>query len=189
MSRPAHRDPLLNPGRNETSSGGHYLVMDGADLERLWHDHADAVHAYAVRRVGHPAAGDVVAKVFLVAFHRTGPIPDPARPWLLGIARNVSRHEQRADGRRLRRESLAAQDPTGRQQSLELDHVALDAIEKAVRGLPHLEQEAILLVAWDQLTPAEAAAAAGCSSAAMRVRLHRARKRLARQFQFQEAHT
>ena len=38
-----------------------------------------------------------------------------------------------------------------------------------------------MLVAWDGLTPAEGAVAVGCSAAAFRVRLHRARRRVAAQ--------
>lgn len=163
--------------------------MEGIDLEELWNEHADAVHAYAARRAGQNAAGDIVTEVFLVAFHRTDPIPHPARPWLLGVARNVVRHEQRADRRRLRRESAAPLHRSDQPSSPELDHVALAAIKTAVEALPHLEQEAILLVAWEQLAPGEAAIVADCSPATFRVRLHRARKRLARQLQHQEALT
>jgi len=162
--------------------------MEGVDLEELWSEHADAVHAYAARRVGHATAGDIVTEVFLIAFHRTDPIPDPPRAWLLGVARNVVRHEQRADRRRLRRESpdpLHRGDP---QPDQEIGtSVAVEAIKAAIETLPHLEQEAILLVAWDQLNPGEAAIVAGCSPGTFRVRLHRARKRLERQLEAQES--
>jgi RNA polymerase sigma-70 factor (ECF subfamily) len=36
-----------------------------------------------------------------------------------------------------------------------------------------------MLVAWEGLTPTEAAESLGCSAVAYRIRLHRARKRLA----------
>lgn len=47
-----------------------------------------------------------------------------------------------------------------------------------VRLSPH-EREALLLVAWEGLEPARAARAAGCSPAAFRARLHRARRHVA----------
>lgn len=45
------------------------------------------------------------------------------------------------------------------------------------------DREALALVAWDGLTPAKAARSLGCSPVAFRVRLHRARRRLARALQ------
>ena len=54
-------------------------------------------------------------------------------------------------------------------------------LANALRALTEHEREALLLVAWDRLTPVEAATAAGCSAAAFRVRLHRARRRVAAQ--------
>ena len=52
------------------------------------------------------------------------------------------------------------------------------AIVAAVGRLRPAEREALMLVHWDDLTPAEAAVVAGCTAVAMRSRLHRARRRL-----------
>ena len=49
----------------------------------------------------------------------------------------------------------------------------------ALSGLTEHEREALLLIAWDGLTPGEAAVVADCTPAAFRVRLHRARRRVA----------
>jgi RNA polymerase sigma-70 factor (ECF subfamily) len=51
----------------------------------------------------------------------------------------------------------------------------------AVASLSPREREALLLVAWEGLASDRAARAAGCSPAAFRVRLHRARRRVAAQ--------
>lgn len=48
----------------------------------------------------------------------------------------------------------------------------------AVGKLPAAEREVLLLVAWEQLTPAEAAAALGVPPGTARSRLHRARATL-----------
>jgi RNA polymerase sigma factor (sigma-70 family) len=45
----------------------------------------------------------------------------------------------------------------------------------AVRALPAAEREVLLLVAWEQLTPAEAAKVLGVPQGTARSRLHRAR--------------
>jgi DNA-directed RNA polymerase specialized sigma24 family protein len=59
----------------------------------------------------------------------------------------------------------------------------------ALRELTGREREALMLVAWDGLTPAEAAVAAGCSATAFRVRLHRARRRVAARLGIEPATT
>jgi RNA polymerase sigma-70 factor (ECF subfamily) len=68
------------------------------------------------------------------------------------------------------------------------DTTAWDAAEHVVEresalqvllSLPERDIEALTLVTWHGLGPADAAAAAGCSPRAFTVRLHRARRRLA----------
>ncbi|HXD72017.1 MAG TPA: sigma factor-like helix-turn-helix DNA-binding protein, partial [Gaiellales bacterium] len=54
------------------------------------------------------------------------------------------------------------------------------AVTRALRALPERDREALLLVAWEDLTPAQAAAAIGIAPVAFRVRLLRARRRFAR---------
>jgi RNA polymerase sigma-70 factor (ECF subfamily) len=49
---------------------------------------------------------------------------------------------------------------------------------RALAELPEDDREVLVLVAWQGLSPKDAARVVGCSSAAFRVRLHRARKRL-----------
>ena len=51
----------------------------------------------------------------------------------------------------------------------------------ALAALPPKEREALRLCAWEGLAPADAARVAGCAAPAFRVRLHRARRRLAAQ--------
>ncbi len=53
------------------------------------------------------------------------------------------------------------------------------AVVNALRALPARELEAILLVAWDGLDPQRAARVVGCTPAAFRARLYRARRHLA----------
>jgi RNA polymerase sigma-70 factor (ECF subfamily) len=48
----------------------------------------------------------------------------------------------------------------------------------ALRALPPDEREVLLLVAWEQLTPAQAAAVLGVPQGTARSRLHRARAAL-----------
>jgi len=54
------------------------------------------------------------------------------------------------------------------------------AAARAFRELPAQDQELLSLVAWEELDTAQIATTLGCSRNAVRIRLHRARKRFAR---------
>ena len=124
------------------------------------------------------------------------PSPAPAvasGPW--AIAQNVSaylhvlRRINAAVAVRHRAERAAptsADSPpaAGVAQDLGMDWDAVDdrldalaergRLRTALDGLAHSDRELVLLVAWEGLTPAEAAAALGISQVAARSRLHRA---------------
>ena len=137
--------------------------------------------AYAVRRVADPAdAADVVAEAFLVAWRRLDDVPvgDDARPWMFGVARRVLANLHRGARRRLaladrlRAEvAEATPPPTGE----------VSDVERALARLGPDDQELLRLVAWEELARDEIALVLGISRAAVRVRLHRARRRLAEQ--------
>jgi RNA polymerase sigma-70 factor (ECF subfamily) len=57
----------------------------------------------------------------------------------------------------------------------------------ALATLPANDQEALRLTEWEELDQATAARVAGCSTTAFKVRLHRARRRLARALNEQAA--
>ena len=70
-----------------------------------------------------------------------------------------------------------ARDPGAAQAGPEL--VELDPLlATALRSLSRLDREALLLIAWEDLTPSQAARSLGINPAAFRVRLLRARRRL-----------
>ncbi|RCG23485.1 sigma-70 family RNA polymerase sigma factor [Sphaerisporangium album] len=134
------------------------------------------VWAYVVSQAGRQVADEVVSETFAIAWRRFGDVPDPALPWLLVVARNVLRDNIRAE---IRRESLADE----LRAWTEEDHAEQVAerlvVLKALASLAPAERELLILVAWQGLSPRDAARVVGCSPAAFRVRLHRARKRLA----------
>jgi RNA polymerase sigma-70 factor (ECF subfamily) len=141
--------------------------------------HEVAVHGYLARRAGRQAADDLLAEVWLRAFAARGGYDarhGDARPWLYGIARNVLREHWRSS----RDEEPAALgelrvDPwDGVDERLDSASQAR-ALMAAVRALPAAEREVLLLVAWEQLAPAEAAKVLGVPQGTARSRLHRAR--------------
>lgn len=144
-------------------------------LEALFAEHAAAVRAYALRRIGPEAADDTVSEVFVVACRRLERVPPDALPWLLTCARRVIANQRRGARRRdalvERRHGQPAPPPPEWQHG--------GALLAALAGLRERDREVLLLVAWEGLEPARAAAALECSLPAFTVRLHRARRRLA----------
>jgi RNA polymerase sigma-70 factor (ECF subfamily) len=149
-------------------------------FEALYRSHYLEVLRYARRRVSSAEADDVVAEVFAAAWRRRNEVADIGRGWLLRTASNHVLHVHRGIGRRARLQdrlsNLAGDEPGG---GFGLDDSADLALAAAMRNLSLADQELLRLTAWEQLPPAELAAVVGCSVATIRVRLHRARRRLA----------
>ena len=145
-----------------------------AELEALWHDWHRHVLAYALRRADPATAEDVVAETFVIAWRRSGDVPDPPLPWLLGVARRVLANMRRSERRR---RALAE-----RLRGQPAPDVATEVDGRALAALATLrerDREALLLHAWDGLDHAGAGTVMGCSAATFAVRLHRARERFA----------
>jgi RNA polymerase sigma-70 factor (ECF subfamily) len=144
----------------------------------MFRAHHAAVYRYVLRRVEEPAVEDVVGETFLVAWRRYGELAGEPLPWLLGIARRVCANHLRGRARRTElRARLAAQPVPGSMADAEL---AERSVLTALASLRDEDREVILLIAWDGLDNHRAAKILGCRVGAFAVRLHRARRRLAR---------
>jgi RNA polymerase sigma-70 factor (ECF subfamily) len=132
--------------------------------------HLGAVSAYARRRGSRDPDG-IAAEAMTIAWRRLDDVPaDDPLPWLYRTARNVVL----AEARRSAPASAAAPEV----EHIDQPPVDLDpTLDRALRELSQLDREALLLVAWEDLTPAQAAQALGVSPVAFRVRLLRARRR------------
>jgi RNA polymerase sigma-70 factor (ECF subfamily) len=155
-------------------------------FERCFRDHYAQVLAFAMRRVSaREIAEDVVADTFAVAWRRRDLIPDPALPWLYAIAAHVIANQYRSTRRRqdldLRLAREADTTVPGSDLAESLDR--RDAFSTALALLAEEEREVLRLVAWDGLDTRDAAQVFGCSPGAFRVRLHRARRKLAKQLE------
>ena len=150
-------------------------------FEAMFRAHYDDLHRFALRRVGPDAAADVVAEVFLIAWRRRVEIPsDAVRLWLFGVASNRILKEYRGQARRARLAARAAAERTTDLVPDPAEHLdAAATVRSTLATLPEGDQEVLRLTQWEHLTPAEAAVVVGCSPAAFRVRLHRARRRFA----------
>ncbi len=154
----------------------------------LFDAYARSVYNHAYRLTGEwPTAEDVVSLTFLDAWRlrdRVGEEGGSLRPWLLGIATNVTRNARRAGRRhaaalsRLPRDEAVddfADEIAGR-----LDDAAqLALVRTALAKLRRPEREVLALCVWSGLDYAAAAEALGVPVGTVRSRLSRARAKLA----------
>ena len=157
-------------------------------FEALFNEHYAAVHRYALRRAEAPLAEEVVNEAFLVAWRRLDEVPEEPLPWLYGTAKHVLANRRRDAARHARRIGAAAAESRETATRDPADRLAeRDAALRAFTGLSEPDREALRLVAWERLSLAEAARAAGVSRPAFAMRVHRARRRLAARLRDQDA--
>jgi len=155
----------------------------------LFDAYARSVYNHAYRLTGDWAvAEDVVALTFLDAWRlreRLDTVGGSVRPWLLGIATNVTRNTRRAARRhaaamaRLPREEPVrdfADEVAGRLDDAE----QLAAVRTALARLRRAEREVLALCVWSGLDYRAAAEALGVPVGTVRSRLSRARAKLAK---------
>jgi len=148
-------------------------------FDDLFEAHYPELRRYVVRRVeDRGGAEDVLAETFAIAWRRRKQMPEPPLPWLFGICRKVIANNRRSAKRRARLFTRLA----GKRIDLGRDpadiHQERSEIARAFAQLSDSQREVLRLVAWEGLGAADAAAALGCSPAALRVRLYRARSEL-----------
>ena len=145
-------------------------------FERLYVEHCPAVRRYVRRRADAALVEDTVSETFLVAWRRLDAVPDDALPWLLGVARRALANQRRATGRRARlAERLAAEPPLAAAPTEQARAVLV-----ALAALRAADREVLMLVCWDGLDSGRAARVLGTTAVAVRLRLHRARRRLSK---------
>ena len=133
--------------------------------------HLGAITAYARRRGSRDADG-IAAEAMSIAWRRLADVPrDDPLPWLYATARNLLLAERRAAGR------TAESGPEPSVPAPEIQELDVQ-LDRALRSLGPTDRETLLLVAWEDLAPAQAARALGLNPTAFRVRLLRARRRL-----------
>jgi RNA polymerase sigma-70 factor (ECF subfamily) len=137
-----------------------------------------AVYAYAARRVGSGVASEIAAETFLIAWRRLDVVPTEPLPWLYGVARNVVlRHRVMVARQDQLRTDLA------RERVAPVDGMPDSGDARLWAAWAQLrdgDREVLALIAWEELSVAQAARVLGCPAPVFSVRLHRARRRLAR---------
>jgi RNA polymerase sigma factor (sigma-70 family) len=145
--------------------------------------HAPAIQRYVIRRIGSQAADDVVAETFLAAFRQRAsyrPDATDCRPWLYGIATNLIGRHWRAEFSQLRVLARTGLDPVT-EPFTDAVNAAVTAtgararLAAALAGLPAEQRDALLLLAWAELSYKQVAEAMGVPLGTVQSRISRAR--------------
>jgi RNA polymerase sigma factor (sigma-70 family) len=175
----------------ERGVGPEQLRWIGTDpdlFEVFYREHVEDLQRFVARRVGdRERAADLTAEIFLAAIEaaeRYRPRRGTPKAWLYGIARVLVADDRRRRGRerareeRFRGSALLDEEDVARMDA-RIDAAAQSRrLYTAMDRLADAERAVLELVAIDELTVAEAAAAAGVQPVTARVRLHRARHKL-----------
>jgi len=148
-----------------------------ADFETAFEQHHATVYRFAWRMLSSDAARDVTQDVFVALLRqpaRFDPQRGSMRSFLLGIARNQCLKRLRSDRRwdELDEERFVA-DPIAL-----FDSETRDIVGAAVRSLPPLQREALILAHYEELPLEDIADLAGATVGTIKSRLHRARGNL-----------
>ena len=155
---------------------------------RLFDRYGREVLAYCRRRTDAETAADAAAETFAVAWRRLDDIPqgEAALGWLYGVARRVLANEFRGtrSSRRLLARLRGDDPPLSPTPEVvvvrrERDLTMLDALGR----LRPDDREVLRLAWWEELPHTEIAALLGGSPQAVSQRIHRAARRVARDFE------
>lgn len=175
----------------ENPDGDLYRRMragDEAAFAELYRRSQGPLYRYALRMSGDPAlAEDVVHEVFMALIRQTqgfDPGRGPLGAYLYGVARRMVlrrlEHErpyvELAEGDDAEAGDLAEPGPDPLAELTRSERVA--RVQDAVRSLPPVYREVVVLCDLQALPYEDAARILGCSLGTVRSRLHRARKLL-----------
>ncbi|SDS75093.1 RNA polymerase sigma factor [Microlunatus soli] len=156
-------------------------------------EHVDTIYNYCYRRAGSwETAEDLTSQVFLTAWHQHHRViandAGSVLPWLYGVATNVCRNHQRSRRRHLAAlPRLAAVERVTSGDPPALDDQVIDRLSRQGRlrraldrlaSLSTADQEAFVLVCWEELSYADAAAALGIRIGTVKSRVARVRRAL-----------
>ncbi len=164
-----------------------------SEFAAIFDRHAETLLRFLVRRAGPEIGSALLGELFRVAFERRERFDldrSSARPWLYGIATNLLLHRARSDGRRARATRTVEDHQLSVDPAAEVERVVIEEIDArlmlprlatALRSLPEGEREALLLLAWEDLSYGEIAEALDVPLGTVRSRIHRGRTRLREQ--------
>lgn len=175
------------PPEEQQATAEQLRAGSSAAMSAVFAEHVDVIYNYCYRRSGSwSAAEDLTSQVFLTAWNRRRQViandAGSVLPWLYGVATNVCRNHLRSQ----RRQS-AALPRLVPVEPAPFDDQVVDRIthrDRLGRALEHLaastsaDQDAFLLVCWEELSYADAAAALGIRVGTVKSRVARVRRAL-----------
>jgi RNA polymerase sigma-70 factor, ECF subfamily len=183
ISVEARFEPWGSPSVNTAASkdtGDEPLVKaaqggDRAAFGQLYQRYVRMVHGILLARVPSAAAEDLVHDVFLQALPKLPALRDVSRfgPWLAAIARNRATdfHRRAKPDYSLDEQTGAAEAPEDPEREIGIEDGI--ALLNAVRELPDVYREPLILRFVEGMTGPEIAARTGLTHGSVRVNLHR----------------
>jgi RNA polymerase sigma factor (sigma-70 family) len=151
----------------------------------LFRRHAPRLHAYARRRLGTALADDVVSEAFATAFRRRDRFDGRAEfgAWLWGIASNLIAKHHRQETRMYRAFARTGADPAEDGVADRASDRASAAacgpdLARALASLGAQDRNAVLLLAWGEMSYAEIAVTLGLPVGTVKAKIHRSRAKL-----------
>jgi len=150
------------------------------DFSGLYRTHARHVHRFALFLSGDPVlADDIVSETFIRLWHARARVDlMTVRAYLLAIARNLFLEHQRQARRAVALDERTADARPNPEERVRSQH-ELRAVLAALQALPEVDRAAVLLRAEGEMSYEEIAATLGVSPVTARVKVHRARLKLA----------
>ncbi|WP_243772946.1 RNA polymerase sigma factor [Actinomadura barringtoniae] len=185
MAHPVKRSGEAVDGPIDDGSIVRASLDDPEAFGELFRRHAPRLHAYIKRRLGPPLADDLVSEAFAVAFRRRATYDGRAEfgAWLWGIASNLIAKHHRQETRMFRAFARTGVDPAeDGLAEVASERAAAQALgpqlAKALASLNAQDRNAVLLLAWGELSYAEIAAALDLPLGTVKAKIHRARAKL-----------
>lgn len=151
------------------------------DFTEIYQRYAQDVHRFALYLSGNSTlAEDLTAETFVRAFFgRSNLQVGTVKAYLFAIARNLYRDALASQRRLVSEDELQYRvDPLPGPEMSAADREMFGNVLRAIQQLPDAEREALVLATDDDLSYEQIAAILGCSVAAIKVRICRARLKL-----------
>ena len=151
------------------------------NFAEIYKRYAHDVYVFSLYLSGNSTvAEDLTAETFVRALYgRTALHLDTLKAYLFAIARNLHRDSvERQRGLIPINNVPESADPAPSPDRAVQDRETFSTVLKAIQGLPEIQREALVLSMNEDLRYDQIAAILGCSVAAVKVRIHRARLQL-----------
>ena len=168
-------------------SSGAASVEADARFAELYERHHRSIHDYCRRRLEIHAVDDAVSETFLTAWRRLDDVPDghEALLWLYRVAYRVVGHQWRGSARRNRLETKVrslARRPVADIGDAVANRDDHQLVLQAAETLGATDAEVLRLVAWEELSIGAIADVLEIEPNAVKQRIHRAKRNLARAY-------